>query len=355
MHNLSQFRSLTLDSAEQNKVARLTFTHSGKGIILLSMNGTHQCWRWKNTDINVEGKVTTEYNPYIWKSEAGLMMINDITNVQTEEASHCFALSNSDSYLISTSGGPLTLFNVVTWQAVMDVMRPPPLVTCVAFNPQDNNLVTVGMNDSSIQMYDFRVQEFKVKAVGHFRKITGLAFSLELNILVSAAADAEIIVWSLDTWVRQRSTYLQIPNARVRARLSDTEVQFHTDQKHFLAIHETQLALYEASKLIRIKQWTRAAHLSVLVSATFSCDSQLVYACFRDGLLGVFSTSTFELQCVIHPIAYIPESLRCRIYPTAIASNPNAVNQFAVGLSDGRVILLEPLETESEWGRVERG
>lgn len=34
--------------------------------------------------------------------------------------------------------------------------------------------------------------QFKVKAVGHFRKITGLAFSLELNILVSAAADAEV-------------------------------------------------------------------------------------------------------------------------------------------------------------------
>lgn len=38
-------------------------------------------------------------------------------------------------------------------------MAPPPAATFLAFHPQDNNVIAVGMEDSSIQIYNVRVDE----------------------------------------------------------------------------------------------------------------------------------------------------------------------------------------------------
>ena len=43
---------------------------------------------------------------------------------------------------------------------------------------------------------------------------------------------------------------------------------------HFLAVHETQLAIYETTKLERLKQWIPYESLFAPISnATYSCDS----------------------------------------------------------------------------------
>nr|GMC95516.1 topless-related protein 4 [Ipomoea batatas] len=69
-------------------------------------------------------------------------------------------------------------------------MAPPPAATSLAFHPQDNNVIAIGMDDSSIQIYNVRVDEVKSKLKGHQKRVTGLAFSNVLNVLVSAGADA---------------------------------------------------------------------------------------------------------------------------------------------------------------------
>lgn len=38
------------------------------------------------------------------------------------------------------------------------------------------------------------------------------------------------------------------------------------------------------------------------------------------------------------------------MYPLVIAAHPNEPNQFAIGLTDGGVHVLEPLESEGKWG-----
>lgn len=38
-------------------------------------------------------------------------------------------------------------------------MPPPPAATFLAFHPQDNNIIAIGMEDSSIQIYNVRVDE----------------------------------------------------------------------------------------------------------------------------------------------------------------------------------------------------
>lgn len=43
-------------------------------------------------------------------------------------------------------------------------------------------------------------------------------------------------------------------------------------------------------------------------------------------------------------------SVRSTVYPLVIAAHPAEANQFALGLSDGGVQVIEPLETEGKWG-----
>jgi len=38
-------------------------------------------------------------------------------------------------------------------------MAPPPAATFLALHPQDNNIIAIGMDDSSIQSYNVRVNE----------------------------------------------------------------------------------------------------------------------------------------------------------------------------------------------------
>lgn len=38
-------------------------------------------------------------------------------------------------------------------------MAPPPAATFLAFHPQDNNIIAIGMEDSTIQIYNVRVDE----------------------------------------------------------------------------------------------------------------------------------------------------------------------------------------------------
>lgn len=40
------------------------------------------------------------------------------------------------------------------------------------------------------------------------------------------------------------------------------------------------------------------------------------------------------------------------MYPLVIAAHPSEPTQFALGLTDGGVHVLEPLESEGKWGTI---
>ncbi|XP_039129768.1 protein TOPLESS-RELATED PROTEIN 2-like [Dioscorea cayenensis subsp. rotundata] len=81
--------------------------------------------------------------------------------------------------------------NSVLLQVMTAFMAPPPAATYLAFHPQDNNIIAIGTDDSSIQIYNVRIDEVKTKLKGHQKKITGLVFSQMMNVLVSSRADAQ--------------------------------------------------------------------------------------------------------------------------------------------------------------------
>ncbi|XP_077213919.1 protein TPR1-like isoform X2 [Tasmannia lanceolata] len=333
------------------KVARLLYTNSGIGLLALGSNAIQKLWKWSRSEQNPSGKATASVVPQHWQPNSGLLMTNDVSDTEPEKAVPCIALSKNDSYVMSACGGKVSLFNMMTFKVMTTFMPPPPASTFLAFHPQDNNIIAIGMEDSTIHIYNVRVDEVKTKLRGHQKRITGLAFSSNLNILVSSGADAQLCIWNTDTWEKRRSIAIQIPSGK--ALVGDTRVQFHLDQVRLLVFHETQLAIYDASKMERVRQWVPQDILCAPISyAAYSCNSQLVYTSFCDGNISVFDADSLRLRCRIAPSAYLsPEVINSQsVYPVVIAAHPHEPNQFATGMNDGTVKVLEPSESEGRWG-----
>lgn len=119
--------------------------------------------------------------PLHWQPNSGLVMTNDPAD-NPEDAVPCIALSKNDSYVMSACGGKVSLFNMMTFkvrsyyfiwvyfsrlgsdlrsfmQVMTTFMPPPPASTFLAFHPQDNNIIAIGMEDSTIHIYNVRVDE----------------------------------------------------------------------------------------------------------------------------------------------------------------------------------------------------
>nr|CAD1833272.1 unnamed protein product [Ananas comosus var. bracteatus] len=352
--NLQQCRVVTMPETPDpaSKVARLLYTNSGVGLLALGSNAVQRLWKWSRNEQNPTGKATASVVPQHWQPNSGLVMTNDVSDTNPEEAVPCIALSKNDSYVMSACGGKVSLFNMMTFKVMTTFMPPPPASTFLAFHPQDNNIIAIGMDDSTIHIYNVRVDEVKMKLKGHQKRITGLAFSNNLNILVSSGADAQLCVWNTENWEKKKTVPIQLPAGKPAS--GDTKVQFSSDQCRLLIVHETQLAIYDAAKMERIHQWLPQDTLSAPIShASYSCNSQLIYASFCDGNIGVFDADNLRLRCRIAPPAYMPPtSLNSNppIYPVVIAAHPQEPNQFAVGLTDGSVKVVEPLESEGKWG-----
>ena len=60
------------------------------------------------------------------------------------------------SFLLLCLALGITIFVV---QTMTTFMPPPPAATFLAFHPQDNNIIAIGMDDSTIQIYNVRVDE----------------------------------------------------------------------------------------------------------------------------------------------------------------------------------------------------
>ena len=64
----------------------------------------------------------------------------------------------------------------------------------------------------------------------------------------------QLSVWNTETWEKKKSIAIQLSSGKAPA--GDTRVQFNSDQTRLLVVRETQLAIYDASKIERIHQVT---------------------------------------------------------------------------------------------------
>ncbi|KAH7854178.1 hypothetical protein Vadar_011088 [Vaccinium darrowii] len=328
-----------------HKVARLLYTNSGDGVLALACNGSMRLWKWGRSEENPTGKATATVVPQQWKPASGLAMTNDVTGAKLEAAVPCIVLSKNDSYVISACGGVISLFDMMTFKVMRTFMPPPPASTFLAFHPQYkyNDVIAIGMEDSTIRIYNRYDSKVISTLEGHQKRITGLAFSTNLNILVSSGADAQLCIWSIDTWKKLKSVPIQLPAGK--ARNGDTRVQFHSNQIYLLVSHETQLAIYDPSRDRICQCVSQDVLLAPISSAAYSCDNQLIYTSFCDGNIGVFDADSLTLRCRIATSAYLSPILLSgnqAVYPLVIAAHPQLPNQFAIGLTDGSVIVMEP-------------
>lgn len=68
-------------------------------------------------------QATASVVPQLWQPPSGILMTNDISHItgtNSEEAVPCFALSKNDSYVLSASGGMISLFNMISFKVVFD-------------------------------------------------------------------------------------------------------------------------------------------------------------------------------------------------------------------------------------------
>ncbi|KAJ8527140.1 hypothetical protein K7X08_029617 [Anisodus acutangulus] len=352
----SQLKTLKLpDPLSASKVLRLLYMNSGLAVLALGSNAIHKLWKWQRNERNPSGKSSAAVAPQLWQPTNGALMSNDVGDAKSaEDAAACIALSKNDSYVMSASGGKVSLFNMMTFKVMTTFMPPPPAATYLAFHPQDNNVIAVGMEDSTIQIYNVRVDEVKTKLKGHQKRITGLAFSQSLNVLVSSGADAQLCIWSVDGWEKKKARPIQAPPGHQAPLVGETRVQFHNDQSHILVVHESQIGIYDTQLECQRSWYPRDSLSAPISSAIYSCDGLLIFTGFCDGSIGIFDADSLRLRCRIAPSAYLSSigsgSGSGVAFPVVIAAHPSDSNQFALGMSDGTVHVIEPSDAEPKWG-----
>ncbi|KAK4364721.1 hypothetical protein RND71_016079 [Anisodus tanguticus] len=348
----SQLKTLKLpDPLSASKVLRLLYTNSGLAVLALGSNAIHKLWKWQRNERNPSGKSSAAVAPQLWQPTNGALMSNDVGDAKSaEDAAACIALSKNDSYVMSASGGKVSLFNMMTFKVMTTFMPPPPAATYLAFHPQDNNVIAVGMEDSTIQIYNVRVDEVKTKLKGHQKRITGLAFSQSLNVLVSSGADAQLCIWSVDGWEKKKARPIQAPPGHQAPLVGETRVQFHNDQSHILVVHESQIGIYDTQLECQRSWYPRDSLSAPISSAIYSCDGLLIFTGFCDGAIGIFDADSLRLRCRIAPSSYLSSVGSGVAFPVVIAAHPSDSNQFALGMSDGTVHVIEPSDAEPKWG-----
>nr|GMD04579.1 topless-related protein 3 [Ipomoea batatas] len=128
-----------------------------------------------------------QFYPQHWQLNSGSSMTDNA------KAIPFMALSKDDSYVVSTSGGNVSLFSIMEFKVMKTFTWLQSASTFLAFHPHDNNTIAIGTEDSTIYIWD--VRDDKAKPLqGHLKRITGLAFSTNCNILISSGADAQVSI-----------------------------------------------------------------------------------------------------------------------------------------------------------------
>ncbi|CAL2268453.1 unnamed protein product [Prunus armeniaca] len=64
-------------------------------------------------------EATPKVHPNLWKPRSGLeLMNNDLPSTNPEDSMSCFDLSNNEKYLISATGGVISIFDMTTFKVL---------------------------------------------------------------------------------------------------------------------------------------------------------------------------------------------------------------------------------------------
>ncbi|MED6124037.1 hypothetical protein PIB30_055207 [Stylosanthes scabra] len=328
-----QCQILELPALSKHKIDRLAYNYAGNFIFALASSGYNVCWIWPHGHLNSEGLATTKLPP----NNCHRLIRNGPKkrNKKDQASCSCLAVTSNDRYILSTSGAAINVFDLYTSEPVGCFKKNKPMATSLAFHPRQPEIVAIGMDDSSIYIYDVFARQDLVKLNSHRRRVTALAFSFNFTLLVSGDTDGGICVWNAAKWIPLEYMNLEIEGEIVE---SDTHIEFIRDGVHFFVAHDTHLAIYDVNRMACVNQVVLEAPIC---QATLSCDSNTIYAILGDGTVRMFDASNLQTFCRINSSAYLPQTLSLSIKPVSIAASPRKPFQFAVGLSNGIVKMFE--------------
>ncbi|KAL9300656.1 putative transcription factor WD40-like family [Arabidopsis thaliana] len=283
----SQCNALVLpDCFSEEKIARLTYSPSGDYILALAEDATHKLWTWSSSQ-NEFCKENVYPKPRLHQPQSGKTMENEMaTSVQ--KSTSCFAVKGS--YLFSTSGGKIAVFDLKNFEKVASFGSPTPMATYFIFIPGD--LLAVGLDDGSIFIHCLSSRKVKEKLEGHDQKITCLAFSRCFNVLVSSDSDGKLCLWSTKSWVKltsKNSTRKFCNRSNLESTSLVTHIQFDPYQIELLVVHDGWIGLYEVRTLDCRLQWIPDASDPAITSATYSSDGEIIYVGFRCGSIKLWT------------------------------------------------------------------
>ncbi|KAM7462197.1 hypothetical protein LguiA_030318 [Lonicera macranthoides] len=116
----------------------------------------------------------------------------------------------------------------------------------------------------------------------------------------------KVVLWDSIRWKKKKNRMLQKSVGWLPP--SETYLQFYKDETHFLAVHDTHLAIYETTELKHVNQ-----------------------------------------QDVRNNLTLVCARRSWNVYPFAVAAHPRDPNQIALGLTDSGVVIIHHLESDGQW------
>eukprot|EP00750_Incisomonas_marina_P013096 INCI17224.2.p1 GENE.INCI17224.2~~INCI17224.2.p1 ORF type:complete len:969 (+),score=216.08 INCI17224.2:181-3087(+) len=112
--------------------------------------------------------------------------------------SNVAAVPGASSLAICGALEDVIVWNVKTGQQLKRLKDDAQcLVTFVASQPSNKEVVAVGYDDGSIRVWNIVTGQVNMKLHGHKKKVTALSFNSNGSLLVSGADDTDIIVWDI--------------------------------------------------------------------------------------------------------------------------------------------------------------
>jgi WD40 repeat protein len=143
LENLSPDQILTLTEVPRGaKITKTLFSHRGLSVLASDSSGASFVWKWKTDKSlpDVTSDKVLQFNSK-WATTDNLYIVQIL------------CLSTNDSFLVSSSGGNLELFNNINRQKMTTLYEPADqssLPTAFAFNPSDNNFFAIGLHNGNI-------------------------------------------------------------------------------------------------------------------------------------------------------------------------------------------------------------
>ncbi|KAF3510555.1 hypothetical protein F2Q69_00002477 [Brassica cretica] len=167
----------------------------------------------------------------------------------------------------------------------------------------------------------------------------------------------ELCVWSTKRWLKLTSID-SIQNFCTRLNNVSslvTQIQFDPYQIELLVVQDKWISRHAAPTLDCLRQWVPDESEAAITSATYSSDGEIICVGFRSESIKILDSMTFLIKCRINLTAFtqpIPSNIRVKVYPAVVAAHPSLPSQISVGLSNGRVIVLQPLG-RGGWGEAD--